>query len=158
MTAAAASAGAGGDASLVACVTLTVAGQLCGVPVTRVRDVLGDQPIARIPLAPPEVAGSLNLRGRIVTALDLRRRLKLPDRAAGAPRMALVTEQGAELYALLADGVHEVLDLSAELMEPAPPTLPPSWSAYAAGVARLDDRLLIVLDLDRLLALAPEEA
>ena len=59
-------------------VTLTVADQLCGVPVLAVRDILGEQTITRIPLAPPEIAGSLNLRGRIVTAIDLRRRLQLP--------------------------------------------------------------------------------
>jgi purine-binding chemotaxis protein CheW len=64
-------------------VTLTVADQLCGVPVQAVRDVLGEQAITRIPLAPAEIAGSLNLRGRIVTTIDLRRRLGLPDAAAG---------------------------------------------------------------------------
>ena len=65
-------------------VTLTVADQLCGIPVLAVRDILGEQTITRIPLAPPEIAGSLNLRGRIVTAIDLRRRL----RSAAAPRRA----------------------------------------------------------------------
>jgi purine-binding chemotaxis protein CheW len=63
-------------------VTLTVADQLCGVPVLSVRDILGEQAITRIPLAPPEIAGSLNLRGRIVTAIDLRERLHLPVRRA----------------------------------------------------------------------------
>ena len=62
-------------------VMLTVAGQTCGVPVASVRDILGEQAITRIPLAPPEIAGSLNLRGRIVTAVDLRRRLRLPPAA-----------------------------------------------------------------------------
>ena len=63
-------------------VILTVADQLCGVPVLGVRDILGEQTITRIPLAPREVAGSLNLRGRIVTAIDLRQRLA-PGAAAG---------------------------------------------------------------------------
>ena len=77
-------------------VTLTVADQLCGVPVMAVRDILGPQAITRIPLAPPEIAGSLNLRGRIVTAIDLRRRLRLPPAPPGAPRMSVVVEQGGE--------------------------------------------------------------
>src|SRR4051812_34042909 len=77
--------------------TLTVAGQLCGVPVLAVRDVLGAQAITRIPLAPQEVAGSLNLRGRIVTAIDLRRRLGLPTRAGGGA-MSVVVERDGELY------------------------------------------------------------
>ena len=66
-------------------VTLTVADQLCGVPVLAVRDILGEHKITRIPLAPTEIAGSLNLRGRIVTAIDLRRRLRL---RAGTARPA----------------------------------------------------------------------
>ena len=64
-------------------VTLTVAEQICGVPVLAVRDILGEQPITCIPLAPPEIAGSLNLRGRIVTAIDLRRRLRPAARPTG---------------------------------------------------------------------------
>lgn len=79
-------------------VTLTVADQLCGIPVLGVRDILGAQVITRIPLASREIAGSLNLRGRIVTAIDLRRRLGLADAAAGVERMSVVAEQGGELY------------------------------------------------------------
>ncbi|MBX9748974.1 MAG: chemotaxis protein CheW, partial [Roseococcus sp.] len=74
--------------------TLTVAGQLCAVPVLTVRDVLGVQTITRIPLAPREVAGSLNLRGRIVTAVDLRGRLGLPPRGADQVAMSVVVDVG----------------------------------------------------------------
>ncbi len=137
-------------------VTLTVAGQLCGVPVLSVRDVLGEQVITRIPLAPPEVAGSLNLRGRIVTAIDLRRRLRLPPAPPGTPRMSVVAEQGGELYALLVDQVSEVMTLRAAQFERAPPTLPQAWAAFAGGVYRLKTGLLVVLDVARLLALTPE--
>src|SRR5690348_3832573 len=104
-------------------VTLTIAGQLCGIPVDSVRDILGEQSITRIPLAPPEIAGSLNLRGRIVTAIDLRRRLQLPPAPQGQPRMSVVAEQGGELYALLVDQVSEVMSLDASLFERNPPTL-----------------------------------
>ncbi len=90
-------------------VTLTVSGQLCGIPVLGVRDILAEQPITRIPLAPPDIAGSLNLRGRIVTAIDLRRRLNLPPPEPGQKRMSVVAEQGGELYALLVDQVSEVM-------------------------------------------------
>ena len=137
-------------------VTLTVADQLCGVPVESVRDVLGEQAITRIPLAPPEIAGSLNLRGRIVTAIDLRKRLGLPQAPEGKPLMSVVAEQGSELYALLVDQVSEVLSLPEESFERNPPTLPPLWAEHAEGIYRLEDRLMVVLDVGKLLALAPE--
>jgi purine-binding chemotaxis protein CheW len=133
-------------------VTLTLAGQLCGVPVLAVRDVLGEQDITPIPLAPPEVAGSLNLRGRIVTAIDLRRRLGLPDAPAGSSRMSVVTEQEGELYALLVDQVSEVMTLPASAFERSPPTLPPQWAAHSTGIYRLPAGLLVMLDVERLLA------
>jgi purine-binding chemotaxis protein CheW len=137
-------------------VTLSVAGQLCGIPVLSVRDVLGPQTITRIPLAPPEVAGSLNLRGRIVTAIDLRRRLRLPPEPNGVPQMSVVAEQGGELYALLVDQVAEVMDLQSAQFERNPPTLPQEWARYSAGIYRLQGRLLVVLDVALLLALSPE--
>jgi len=134
--------------------TLTVAGQLCGVPVLAVRDILATQAITRVPLAPREVAGSLNLRGRIVTAIDLRRRLGLPPRAPDAPAaMSVVVEQGGELYSLLSDSVGEVLPLRADGFAGNPPTLDPVWRDVSRAVHRQDDRLLIVLDVDRILAI-----
>ena len=138
-------------------VTLTVGEQLCGVPVLLVRDILGDQKITRIPLAPPEIAGSLNLRGRIVTAIDLRRRLKLPPPPPGQKRMSVVTEQGGELYALLVDQVSEVFSLKSSAFERNPSTLEPSWAAFSTGIYRLGDRLLVVLDVKRLLAVSETE-
>jgi purine-binding chemotaxis protein CheW len=137
-------------------VTLTVADQLCGIPVLSVRDILAEQTITRIPLAPPEIAGGLNLRGRIVTAVDLRRRLQLPPAPAGMPRMSVVAEQGGELYALLVDQVSEVMSLSASAFERNPATLPASWAAHSAGIYRLQGRLMVVLDVARLLALSSE--
>jgi purine-binding chemotaxis protein CheW len=137
-------------------VTLTVADQLCGIPVLSVRDILAEQTITRIPLAPPEIAGSLNLRGRIVTAIDLRRRLHLAPAPKDMERMSVVAEQGGELYALLVDQVSEVMSLPATAFERNPPTLPPSWATYSAGIYRLRDRLMVVLDVTRLLALSPE--
>ena len=142
----------GEDASYL---TFTLAGQLCAVPVPCVRDVLAPQRVTPIPLAAPEIAGSLNLRGRIVTAVDLRRRLALP--ASREPPMAVVTEQSGELYALLVDAVHEVLSLSPAEIEP-PPSLPPPWSTHSAGVCRRADALLVLLDVARLLRLGQEIA
>ena len=116
------------------------------------RDILAEQPITRIPLAPPDIAGSLNLRGRIVTAIDLRRRLSLPPPQPGQKRMSVVAEQGGELYALLVDQVSEVMSLNTSMFERNPPTLESAGRCSARGIFRLDGRLLVVLDVARLLA------
>ena len=134
-------------------VTLSVGGQLCGIPVLGVRDILAEQPITRIPLAPPDIAGSLNLRGRIVTAIDLRSRLRLGPPDPGQKRMSVVAEQAGELYALLVDQVAEVLSLDTALFERNPPTLARNWATFSNGIFRLDGKLLVILDVGRLLDL-----
>ncbi len=144
--------------AVTAYVTLTLDGQLCGLPVLAVRDVLAGQTIARIPLAPREVAGNLNLRGRIVTAIDLRQRLRLAPRQSDAPAFSVVTEHGAELYALMVDQVHEVVSLPAAEQEPNPPTLPAVWAAHSQGIHRVGGRLMVVLDVDMLFRLDLEAA
>jgi purine-binding chemotaxis protein CheW len=142
------------DAAEEIYLTLTVAEQLCGVPVLAIRDVLGVQAITRIPLAPAEVAGSLNLRGRIVTAIDLRCRLGLPPRPEGQRgAMSVVVERDGELYSLLADQVGEVLPLPRTERAPNPVTLDPVWREISCGVHRIGERLLIVIDVERVLAI-----
>ena len=132
-------------------VSITIAGQLFGIPVLQVQDVLGPQRITRIPLAPAEVAGSLNLRGRIVTAIDLRTRLKLPPLPEGQTGMSVVVDHGGELYSVMVDSVGEVLSLSADTAERNPATLDPVWRDVSGGIHRLDKTLLIVLDVARVL-------
>lgn len=132
-------------------VSVTVAGQLFGIPVLQVQDALGPQRITRVPLAPPEVAGSLNLRGRIVTAIDLRTRLKLPPLPEGERGMSVVVDHGGELYSLIVDAVGEVLSLPASGLDRNPTTLDPTWRDISAGIYRLDKILLILLDVARAL-------
>jgi purine-binding chemotaxis protein CheW len=133
--------------------SLHLDGRLCGIPVPRVRDVQRAERIARVPLAPCGVAGALNLRGRIVTAIDLRNRLDLPPAEPGAARMSIVVEQEGELYSLLADSVGEVVALPAAARADLPSTLRPGWREHAMAVYRLDETLLVELDPDRLLAI-----
>ena len=132
-------------------VTFTIGGQLCGIPVLQVRDVLAPRKITPIPLAPPEIAGSLNLRGRIVTSVDLRVRLGLPKGDVGRDRMSIVVEHHGDLYSLIIDSVGEVLDLSSEIMERTPATLDASWGRFSNGIYRLDAGLLLVLDIESVL-------
>jgi purine-binding chemotaxis protein CheW len=135
-------------------VSITIAGQLFGIPVLQVQDVLGPQRITRIPLAPAEVAGSLNLRGHIVTAVDLRTRLRLPPLPDGQQGMSVVVEHGSELYSLIVDQVGEVLSLGDADLERNPATLDNVWREVAAGIYRLDKALLVVLDVARALDLS----
>ena len=139
------------EAELV--LTIAVGGQACGVPVLAVRDVLGAQSITPIPLAAAEIEGAMNLRGRIVTAVDLRRRLALPAREKAAQPMSVVVEQGGELYAMLADAVGDVVPLQASERDGNPPTLDPLWRDVSRGVHQRDGQLLILLDVDRVLAI-----
>lgn len=139
-------------------VSIVIAGQSFGIPVLIVHDVLGPQRITRIPLAPPEVAGSLNLRGRIVTAIDVRLCLGLEKRPADQPGMSVVVEHTGEFYSLIVDNVGEVLTLSASQLERNPATLDPRWREISNGIYRLEDQLLVVLDADRLLDFARTEA
>jgi len=138
--------------------SMTVAGQLFGIPVLTVQDVIGEQRITRVPLAPPEIAGTLNLRGRIVTAIDMRRRLGLPPRPPENPGMNVVVERGGELYSLIVDSVGEVLSLDGEVFERNPATLDPVWRDVSLGVCRLDKELMVVLDVARILDIKRNQA
>ena len=139
-------------------VTLTIAGQLFGVPISRVQDVFKPARITRVPLAGPEFAGVLNLRGRIVTAIELRSRLDLAAREAGQVPMAIGIESRGESFGLLVDTVGEVLKLPDDEREPNPINLDRNLGRVAAGVYRLGGHLLVVLDIDRVLDLSPEAA
>lgn len=132
-------------------VTVRLAGQLAGIPVLAVHDVLSQQKITMIPRAHEAVAGVLNLRGRIVTAIDLRCRLGLPRRDNEATAMSVVIEHHGEPYSLQIDSVGEVLSLSSELYERNPVSLDPCWQAVSSGIFKLDKELMVVLDVERLL-------
>jgi purine-binding chemotaxis protein CheW len=132
-------------------VTATVGDQLFGLPILRVQDVFKPERVTRVPLAPPEIAGVLNLRGRIVTLVDLRRRLGLPPLAEGDPQMAVGVEWRGESYGLLIDSIGEVLKLDDEAREPIPVNLDEELAHMSAGIYRLDEQLLMVLDVERVL-------
>jgi purine-binding chemotaxis protein CheW len=137
-------------------VTLRIADQLFGVEVTEINEVFQPQGATPVPLARPEIAGVLNLRGRIVTTVCARRRLGLAPRGPDAPPpMAVGIERNGESYGVLVDSVEEVLKLPESAYEAAPANLDPRWAAVSLGVYRLDGRLLMALDVERLLDLGP---
>jgi purine-binding chemotaxis protein CheW len=140
-----------GNAQDTEYVTVMIDGQLFGLPISRVQDVFMPDRLTRVPLASAEIAGVLNLRGRIVTAIDLRRRLGLPPRSGERPPMAVGIELRGESYGLLIDSVGEVMKLADNTQEANPVNLDSKLAAVSAGVHRLDGQLLVILNVDRVL-------
>ena len=129
-------------------VTVTINGQLFGMPISQVEDIFMPKSITPVPLSDPEVEGVLNLRGRIVTAINMRKYLGLPPREDGGQSMAVGVEYRDESYGLIIDGVGEVLRLSGKTFEENPTNLDPCWSRISQGVHRLENELMLVLDIE----------
>jgi purine-binding chemotaxis protein CheW len=132
-------------------VTLYVENQLFGIPVEQVQDILTPKQIANIPLSQDEVAGAINLRGRIVTVIDMRKSLNLAPKKGEGPRMCATVELGHELYSLMVDDIGTVFSLPLSRIEPNVSTLDPKWRDVSSGIVRLEKELMIVLDIDALL-------
>jgi purine-binding chemotaxis protein CheW len=134
-------------------VTATIGGQLFGLPIAGVQDVFVPDRLTSVPLAPPEIAGVLNVRGRILTIIDMRRRLELEVLEESRRTLVVGIEHKGESYGLLIDRVGEVLKLPARSFEDNPINFDRTLAQVSAGVHRLDGKLMVVLDLDRVLEL-----
>jgi purine-binding chemotaxis protein CheW len=134
--------------------TFFVADLFFGVDVLRVQEVLRFQQMTHVPKAPEVIEGLINLRGQIVTAIDLRRRLRLPPRSGDQlpTNMVVRTDDGA--VSLLVDEIGDVLDMDANTYEPPPENLDSAARDIIRGVYKLKDRLLLVLDTERTVDLA----
>jgi len=146
------------DSGMREFVTINLMGQLLGIPVLDVHDVLNAQKMTHIPLAPPSIAGVLNLRGRIVTAVDMRTHLGFDARTEDESFMSVVVEHKGEPYSLLIDSVGEVLALPDKDFERSPVTLDDRLREVSEGVYRLEKELLVVLDVDSLLEFNASDA
>lgn len=120
-----------------------------GVEVLTVQEVIRYQDMTRVPLAPAVVQGLINLRGQIVTAIDLRRRLELPVRGDGEQPMNVVVRTSDGVVSLLVDEIGDVLEAAEADFEPAPPTIHGAARDLVTGVYKLSDRLLLALDVER---------
>lgn len=137
--------------------TFVVNDLLLGVDVVRVQEVIRQQTVTGVPLAPPVVSGLINLRGQIVTAVDLRRRLSLPPKEDGQPAMNVVVSTPDAPVSLLVDEIGDVVEVSGSAFEQQPPTLAASLGAFLTGIYKLDHGLLLVLDVDRVANLSSTE-
>jgi len=134
-------------------VTMRIDQQLFGIPVKNVRDVLRHQKITPIPLSAKEVAGSLNLRGRIVTVINLRHRLSLVEREHDEKSMFVVVEYKGELFSLMVDSVGEVMTVPDQSIEKSPTNLGGSWKDVTTGIFKLDGELLVIIDVQKMLTI-----
>ncbi len=139
------------DGAQIDAVVIHIRGHLFGIRVGLVRDVLSPHPLTFVHRAPPEVAGLLNLRGRIVTAINLHVRLGLSSEISVHERLHVVVESGGELYALLVDRVGDVISLGAEESPRAKAQLNRDWEAAAEGVFALEGGLLVLLDVSQII-------
>jgi purine-binding chemotaxis protein CheW len=135
-------------------VSVRIGDQLFGAPVDAIREVFTPQSVTSVPRSPSEVAGLLNLRGRIVTAIDARTRLGLPPRSADETGMALGVERGSEIFGLIVDSVGEVLRRPRAELEPVPAHVDANWRSMVTGVHRLEKELLAVLDVSAVIGSA----
>lgn len=132
-------------------VTMTVDGQLFGIPILKVQDIVEPTQITTVPLAPAAIAGVLNLRGRIVTVIDLRECLGSP--AVKRDRLMSVTvEHKGDLYTLLVDSIGDVRSVPRRNFDKPPSTLEDRMRKLCSGIFRLENDLLAVLDVDRVLS------
>ncbi|QGG94757.1 chemotaxis protein CheW [Actinomarinicola tropica] len=129
--------------------TFTLDGLLFGIEVSRIQEVIRAQQMTRVPLAASVIGGLINLRGEIVTAVDLRRRLELPPRADGVPPMNVVVRTRDGAVSLLVDEIGDVVEVSADSFEEPPGTVSGVALSLIRGAHKLDGRLLLVLDTDR---------
>ena len=132
-------------------ITVTIGSQLFGLPIEGVHDVFRLTGMTPVPRSRTEIAGVLNMRGRIVTAIDMRRRLDLGEREANESPMAVGIEHRGESYGLVIDEVGDVLRLPVANIEPNPVNLDPRWVRVSSGVQRLEGNLLVILDVARIL-------
>lgn len=129
--------------------TFLLAGHLFGVPVPRVQEVIRFQPMTPVPLAPPAVRGMINLRGQIVLAIDLRRRLSLEERPESDLPINVVVRTADGTVSLLVDQIGDVIDVQQSTFEPPPETLHVSLRQVILGVHKLESSLLHVLDAEK---------
>jgi len=139
-------------------VTFEVAGEEFAVDILRVQEINRMMSLTRVPQSPPEVEGVINLRGRIIPVLDLRKRFGMSAGERNESNRIVVVDVHDRTLGFIVDRVHEVLRISGSIVEPAPAMVCSIDSEFIAGVGKLDDRLLILLDLEKLFGAEVAEA
>jgi purine-binding chemotaxis protein CheW len=144
--------------SLLQLVTFTISNEEFGLDILGVQEIIRTMEITRIPRAPKFVEGVINLRGKVIPIIDLRRRFGMESKAHDSQTRIIVVEINAMIIGFVVDSVSEVLRISSSTVEPPPAVVSGIESEYISGVGKLEDRLLILIDLDKLLSDAEKGA
>jgi len=132
-------------------VSFRLAGEEYAVEITKVREIILPVRLTRVPRAPDYVLGLINLRSEVVPVVDLRRRLGLPAREPTDETRVMVVDVGGKTLGMVVDAVSEVLRIAEKQFVPPPPAVAGAGREYLTGLVELDDRLLILLDIELLL-------
>mgnify|MGYP005839027493 FL=1 len=139
-------------------VVFSLAEELYGLDISRVQGIIKMPEVTRVPRAAEFVEGVINLRGEIVPIIDLRKRFGLRQQENGVDTRIINVEMGDHLVGLIVDAVEEVLNIPSDVIEPPPDLVTTVDSAYLRGIAKLEERLVILLDLDRVLSTTEQQA
>lgn len=146
------------DDELLQLVTFSTGDEEFGVDILKVQEIILPMAITKVPKAPEFVEGVINLRGKVIPVIDLRRRFGLKPKEQDKYTRIIVIEINQMIVGFVVDSISEVLRIPASTVEPTPPVVAGIESEYISGVGKLEDRLLILLDLDRLLSREDVEA
>jgi purine-binding chemotaxis protein CheW len=147
-----------GDSELLQLVTFTIGHEEFGVDILAVQEIIRTMEITKVPKAPHFVEGVINLRGKVIPIIDLRSRFNMASKKHDKSTRIIVLEINAMIVGFVVDAVSEVLRVPANTVEPPPPVVAGIESEYISGIGKLDDRLLILLDLNKLLGGAELDA
>ena len=139
------------DSSLIQLVTFKIGDEEFGVDILKVQEIIRMMPITKVPNAPSFVEGVINLRGKVIPVIDMRKRFGMATSAHNDQTRIEVMDLQGQVVGFVVDAVSEVLRIKESTVEPPPPVVAGIGSEYMRGVGKLEDRLLILLDLDKLL-------
>lgn len=128
-----------------------------GIDILKVQEINRIADITRIPQSPDFVEGVINLRGNVIPIIDLRKRFNMPEREHDRQTRIVVGEIDGRTVGLVVDAVSEVIRLPANTIEPAPKIVSKDQADYITGIGKLDDRLLMLLDIDKILTVSDKD-
>lgn len=140
-----------GGGEILQLVSFTLGREEYAVDILRVQEINRMSEIAKVPKAPPYVEGVINLRGRVIPVVSLRKKFNLEERQSDEQSRIIIMDVQGVTIGIMVDSVSEVLRIPADTVDPTPPMAYDISAEFIKGIAKLEDRLLILIDMDRLI-------